>query len=59
MVLKVKELTDEELQRKIDELRATAPERISKTKKRAGRKVKTASQDAVQEALAKLLEETK
>ncbi len=57
MTLDVKSMTDEELELKLEELRTKAPERLTKPKKvsAGGTKKKTASLDAVAEAMAKLL----
>jgi len=56
MILDVSELTDEELEAKLESLRSKAPERLTKAKKTKRTKEKTVSSDAIQAAMAKLLE---
>lgn len=59
MTINAKELSDEELEEQLDKLCSQAPERITKktgTRKAGKKKEKTVSNDAIAEAMAKLLE---
>ena len=49
MPVNVKELSDEELERRLDELRSTAPTRTTKPKTLKKKKAKTVSESDAQE----------